>query len=172
MEIRLVDIVDAAGFAEYFSDNVEHFRPWQPIREAGYYSRESLTKRLADYEQQHAEGSAAHFVGLISGQVISHCSLTNIVYGPFRACFMGYGVSKNLEGTGTMSKVCQAAIEYAFGELELNRVMANYMPCNERSAHLLKRLGFSEEGVAKKYLKINGRWEDHVLTSLINPANS
>ena len=71
-----------------------------------------------------------------------------------------------------MSKLCQAALKYAFNELELNRVMANYMPGNERSGNLLKKLGFSEEGLAKKYLKINGRWEDHVLTSLVNPANS
>lgn len=71
-----------------------------------------------------------------------------------------------------MSKLCLAAIKYAFHELDLNRIMANYMPSNERSGILLRKLGFSEEGLAKKYLKINGRWEDHVLTSLVNPANS
>lgn len=70
-----------------------------------------------------------------------------------------------------MSKVCEAAIEYAFGQLDLNRIMANYMPCNERSGGLLKKLGFSKEGLARKYLKINGRWEDHVLTSLLNPKS-
>jgi ribosomal-protein-alanine N-acetyltransferase len=45
------------------------------------------------------------------------------------------------------------------------------MLSNERSGKLLNKLGFSEGGLAKNYLKINGRWEDHVLTSLLNPAN-
>ncbi len=71
-----------------------------------------------------------------------------------------------------MAKVCQVAIEYAFKELDLNRIMANYMPVNTRSADLLNRLGFSQEGLARKYLKINGVWEDHVLTSKLNPENS
>jgi len=46
--------------------------------------------------------------------------------------------------------------------------MAGYLPHNERSGKLLDRLGFEKEGLARKYLKINGRWEDHLLTSLIN----
>ena len=143
----------------------------EPIREVGYYSEVSLHARLCDYQEQQQRSSAAYFIGLNGKSVIGHCSLTNVIYGPFRACNMGYGVSKEFEGTGSMSKICMAAIDYAFDQLELNRVMANYMRCNERSGNLLKKLGFSEEGFAKKYLKINGHWEDHVLTSRLNPAN-
>ncbi len=172
MEIRLVRKDDARRLADYYSSNAHHFYLWEPIREAEYYSEASMEVRLSEFEEQHRGANAAHFIGLDGGTVIAHCSLTNIVYGPFRACYMGYGVSKKFEGTGTMSKLCQAAIKYAFDELELNRVMANYMPGNERSGNLLKKLGFSEEGLAKKYLKINGRWEDHVLTSLVNSVNS
>jgi ribosomal-protein-alanine N-acetyltransferase len=46
--------------------------------------------------------------------------------------------------------------------------MANYMPANERSGKLLKRLGFTVEGYARDYLFIAGAWQDHVLTSLAN----
>lgn len=44
------------------------------------------------------------------------------------------------------------------------------MPANERSARLLARLGFERKGYARAYLKIAGRWEDHILTARINPA--
>ena len=54
-----------------------------------------------------------------------------------------------------------------FDELGLNRVMAGYLPHNERSATLLLRLGFEKEGYARRYLKINGKWEDHILTALV-----
>lgn len=71
-----------------------------------------------------------------------------------------------------MTEVCLVAIDYAFKGLGLNRVMANYMPSNKRSGSLLKKLGFTEEGFSKKYLKINGAWEDHILISKLNPENS
>lgn len=57
---------------------------------------------------------------------------------------------------------------YVFGELGLHRIQAAYLPHNERSGALLDRLGFEKEGFARRYLKINGVWEDHILTSLIN----
>lgn len=172
MEIRLAKPEDAAKLSDYFCSNEHHFKIWEPIRESGYYSEISLKERLTEFQELHRSGSAAHFIGIINTDVVGHCSLTNVVYGPLRACFMGYGVAKNQEGTNTMTKICTAAIDYAFTELTLNRIMANYMPCNHRSANLLEKFGFSKEGLARRYLKINGKWEDHVLTSLLNPANT
>jgi len=67
-----------------------------------------------------------------------------------------------------MSEAVAKAIEYIFEKQKLHRIMANYMPSNERSARLLQKLRFVIEGHAKKYLLINGQWEDHILTSLTN----
>ncbi len=66
-----------------------------------------------------------------------------------------------------MRESLQVALHWAFSELDLHRVMANYMPRNERSARLLQHLGFEQEGYARRYLQIAGVWEDHVLTSRI-----
>ena len=66
-----------------------------------------------------------------------------------------------------MQEALSAALNHAFTELALHRVMANYMPRNHRSAAVLERLGFLREGLGQRYLNINGVWEDHVLTSLI-----
>ena len=60
-------------------------------------------------------------------------------------------------------------VQYSFHDLNLHRVMANYVPENERSGKLLERLGFVREGVAREYLRIAGQWRDHVLTARINP---
>jgi ribosomal-protein-alanine N-acetyltransferase len=67
-----------------------------------------------------------------------------------------------------MRESLAAAIPYVFRTMELHRIMANYRPENTRSGLLLARLGFEKEGVARSYLKINGSWADHVLTSLLN----
>ena len=55
-----------------------------------------------------------------------------------------------------------------FQELRMHRIMANYLPTNERSGSLLRRLGFKVEGYARDYIYINGAWRDHILTSLVN----
>ena len=68
-----------------------------------------------------------------------------------------------------MTEAVAAAIRYAFEDLRLHRVKAAYLPTNERSGRLLRRLGFVVEGYARDYLLIQGRWQDQVLVALINP---
>jgi ribosomal-protein-alanine N-acetyltransferase len=67
-----------------------------------------------------------------------------------------------------MGEALQVAINYVFKELNMHRVMANYIPDNQRSGNVLKRLEFVVEGYARDYLLINGQWQDHILTSLTN----
>ncbi len=67
-----------------------------------------------------------------------------------------------------MREALTPAISYIFDQVGLHRVMANFRPENVRSAQLLERLGFEREGLARSYLRINGVWADHVLTSLFN----
>lgn len=92
-----------------------------------------------------------------------------MVRGPFQACHLSYSVDGDHEGRGVMEEIVRFVL--AFDEMDLHRVMANHMVTNIRSEKLLARLGFEREGFARRYLKINGRWEDHVLNSLIHPAD-
>jgi ribosomal-protein-alanine N-acetyltransferase len=66
-----------------------------------------------------------------------------------------------------MFDALQVALIWIFKELKMHRVAAAYIPTNERSGALLRRLGFTVEGYARDYLFINGRWRDHILTSFI-----
>lgn len=122
-------------------------------------------------EEEMGSHSAIHFIGTDKDEshVIGTCSLSNVVRGVFLACHMGYSCAERYEGQGYMKKIVSHTIAYAFNELKLHRIMANYMPDNERSGGLLMSLGFEREGLARDYLHINGKWEDHVLTSLLNP---
>jgi len=70
-----------------------------------------------------------------------------------------------------MTSALQAGINFMFAEQKLHRVMASYLPHNKKSERVLQRLGFKREGYAASYLKIAGKWQDHVLTSLINPRD-
>jgi [ribosomal protein S5]-alanine N-acetyltransferase len=172
MEIRLIKTSDANMLSAYHEKNTSHFRKWEPRYEPEYYSVSQLKLRLSTFLIAQNKGRAAYFVAIEKSEIIAQCSLTNIIYGPLKAGHIGYSVDSRFEGTGLMTQVCKETIDHAFKTLKLNRLMAAYMPHNARSKALLKKLGFTKEGRAKKYLQINGKWEDHVLTSLVNPENT
>ena len=103
-------------------------------------------------------------------RVIGDLSLSNIVRGNFLSCYLGFRLDRAYEGRGYMSEAVGRALSYAFEDLKLHRVMANFMPTNIRCARMLRRLGFSIEGYAPEYLFLNGQWKDHILSSLIAPT--
>jgi ribosomal-protein-alanine N-acetyltransferase len=96
-------------------------------------------------------------------------AFTQIARGPFQSCMLGYALAREAQGRGLMHEGLRAAIDHVFGAMRLHRIQANYVPTNERSGRVLRRLGFAVEGYARDYLFIGGAWRDHILTALINP---
>ncbi|GLZ17363.1 ribosomal-protein-alanine acetyltransferase [Burkholderia plantarii] len=164
---------DAAALLAYYLANRAHLQPWEPSRPASFYTPQSVETRLDAVAAQAAAGQAVHLLlyEKADGRLIGECGLTNIVRGPFQACHLGFSIAGDREGRGLMRECLTGVIRYAFGELGLHRLMANHRPENTRSARLLEALGFEREGIARAYLKIDGAWADHVLRSLINPAD-
>ncbi|KAB0490174.1 GNAT family N-acetyltransferase [Pseudomonas vancouverensis] len=160
----------AALESEFYRRNHEHLAQWSPLRADDYYSVEKIRSRLAQQAMAFDEGYAVHFAVLDpgSGQMIGACNFSGIVRGAFQACYLGYHIDHAHEGRGLMQEAVEAGIRYMFETMNLHRIMANYIPGNERSARLLERLGFEREGYAKAYLNIAGRWEDHILTALVS----
>ncbi|WOB11348.1 GNAT family N-acetyltransferase [Piscinibacter gummiphilus] len=152
----------------YLTANDERFAPIGPKRNEPL-SMEEAKRSIENSSRDYEEGKSVRFFVFLEGNdaIIGDISLTNIVRGVFRACHLGYGIDGAYEGKGYMREALSCVLRYAFDELKMHRVMANYIPTNERSGALLRRLGFSVEGYARDYLFLNGEWKDHVLTSLI-----
>lgn len=167
--LRLPNEADSIKLQSFNERNMGHLSPWKPTTKE---PRKDPKTQLIKWEQEFKEGSCIRFLLVLKddpeGEIIGFCNFTPIFRGPFQACYLGYHIDKDFEGKGLMSEAVAKAIEYMFDKEKLHRIMANYMPSNERSARLLNKLGFVVEGCAKKYLLINGQWEDHILTSLIN----
>jgi ribosomal-protein-alanine N-acetyltransferase len=156
---------------KYENDNRSHLSQWEPTRTEDYFSLEESQKRALNDFENFQLGSSIFLVGFdkSKSEIICICSFSNIVHGVFQACNLGYSITEEYQGKGLMFEMLQASMQYVFIEYKLHRIMANYIPSNVRSAKLLKKLGFQKEGLAKSYLKIAGSWQDHVLTSKINP---
>ncbi len=172
--------------ADYYAESaiqqrLQHELALQQRGEAAYFIALSDVPAAAPdvqqaQNQQHlAPASILAETSATSAQptmrIVAHCALTHVIYGPLQSCFMGYGVDQAYQGRGIMPRLCQAAITYGFSTLQLNRIMANVMLHNHRSTALLQRLGFVEEGIAQKYLCIQGQWQDHRMIALLHPRH-
>ncbi len=167
--LRLPNEADSVKFQDFDERNMSHLSPWRSA--TGEPALDHKTQ-LIKWEQEFKEGRSIRFLLFLKddpeSKIIGFCNFSQIFRGPFEACYLGYHIDVTLEGKGLMSEAVAKATEYMFEKQNLHRIMANYIPSNERSARLLHKLGFVVEGCAKKYLLINGQWEDHILTSLTN----
>lgn len=161
---------EAPLMAAFRIANKHHLTVWEPSRRPEFYTDGFWQVNLRIALKDFRDGGSACFSLLTpdEDEVIGVCNYTNIVRGTFQSCHLGYALSYKYEGQGIMFEALTLANHYMFNELGLHRIQAAYLPHNERSGGLLERLGFEKEGFARRYLKINGIWEDHILTSLIN----
>jgi len=101
------------------------------------------------------------------GAILGSITLTNIVRGVFQSAFLGYWIGAPFQRQGYMTDALQLTLDHAFGPLNLHRVEANIRPENTASIALVKRAGFRFEGLARRYLKIDGKWCDHEHWALV-----
>ncbi|MEG0310336.1 MAG: GNAT family N-acetyltransferase [Eubacterium sp.] len=103
-----------------------------------------------------------------SDLIIGMFALNNIVKGAFESCYLSYRLDKDYLNKGFMTEALSISIKIAFQSLHLHRIEANIMPKNKPSLKVVEKLNFQNEGLSKKYLKINGQWEDHIHMVLLN----
>ncbi len=179
LELRLAAVPDAAAITRYVNENRDFLAPWEPERTSYYYS-ELFWRAQVIRDRRSAEEERALRLWLFahpeavanfpSGEVVGAINIANIVRGAGHFATLGYALAEKSQGAGLMREALEAVIACAWGPMGLHRLQANYLPRNERSGGLLRRLGFAPEGYARDYLLINGKWEDHILTSLTNPG--
>jgi [ribosomal protein S5]-alanine N-acetyltransferase len=153
--------------------NAEFLAPTNPPLPSDFFTEEWWRARSQRAYTETSAGREMSFALLLQqdpSEVIGTIGLSNIARGPFQACNLGYTLDKDHCGQGLMTEALRRVVAYAFSELNMHRLMANFLPENEKSERLLARLGFEREGLAKNYLFINGQWRDHVLTTLTNSS--
>jgi [ribosomal protein S5]-alanine N-acetyltransferase len=163
---------DIPEILRYLNDNREFLAPFEPIQPVDFQTKKYWRDAVVRGFHQFQHGQALRlflFEKTTPKRIIGTANFTNFIYHPFYCCSLGYGLSHDRTGQGLMQEALAEGIRYVFAQMHCHRIQANYMPRNQRSGKVLKRLGFEIEGEAKQYLLINGQWEDHVLTSLTNP---
>lgn len=171
LTLKVLDKNDANIVLDYYTRNREFLNEWEAIKEKEFYTKkyheEQLGKEL-DKIKNRGLFKLWIFKKDDHSKVIGSVAFNNIVEGSFMSCHLGYKLDKNEINEGYMTEAIKEGIKIMFDEFKLHRIEANIMPKNARSLRVVEKLGFYNEGLAYKYLKINGRWEDHIHMVLLN----
>ncbi len=104
--------------------------------------------------------------------IVGVININNIVRGSFLSASLGYYVGAPYAGQGYMGEGLELIKQYAFCKLGLHRLEANIQPDNQRSIDLVRRCGFSHEGMSRSFLFIAGSWRDHERWSVFHPRTT
>lgn len=167
--IRLLEPADAAELAALVRANRDFLAPYDPVRPDSHYTESGQRRRIAELRAQHGHGTCAPFAIVDDDGSIAGCvTLSGIVRGPLQSASLGYWVAEDRNGRGLAAAAVATTVGLAFQELALHRVEAGTLVDNVRSQRVLARNGFERYGLAPRYLKIAGRWRDHVLFQRLN----
>ena len=162
---------DAAGLTtEFFRKNQEFFSPWEASHPPGYYTEEYQRQVLAAESVQHLRSQAVRYYLFITGKspVIGTASFSQPGCSPESCCRLGYRLDKDYTGRGFMTEALMYLIPKVFFFYQIHRMEANVLPENAPSLRLLKRLGFIQEGTARGYAFLGGRYRDLLRYSLLS----
>lgn len=142
-----------------------HLTQWEQDWTAEEATAAAFRLRVKAYWREMRRGAAAPFFVFCAsgGRLVGGITLSNIRYGASCSGMLGYWIGVDYLRRGYARAAVLALLDYAFGRLGLHRVEAACQPTNEASRRLLLSAGFHEEGFARRYLKINGVWRDHLL---------
>lgn len=144
--------------------------PWEPVWPNDDLTRPAYRRRLRRYAQEMREDSGYCFFIFLQedNQIAGGLSLSNVRRGVTQSCSIGYWMGAPFAGKGLMSEAVRAVFPFVFDRLGLHRLEAACVPENGPSKSVLARTGFQEEGHARRYLRINGVWRDHLLFALLD----
>lgn len=171
LHLKSLEKSDSEMFYDFLMRNYDFFKPWSPKYDEDYRKKEIHNAKMDNMVKEYIEGRTIKFFLFKKDdqkRIIGTTVLANIVRGPFLSCYLGYRVDEQENGKGYAPEAINKVVEYAFTELGLHRIEANIIPRNKASIRVVEKLGFAYEGISKKYLRINGVWEDHKHYVILN----
>jgi len=157
---------DFNGWSEVRRRNGEWLTKWEPARLAHHpdpeINRDVFAARCGARDRERHAGTQYAFGIFVDGAFAGEINLNNVVRGAFQSATIGYWIDKARAGHSFMSEAVLTLAQYSFESLNLHRLEICIIPRNANSRRVVEKLGIREEGIAERFLEINGVWEDHV----------
>ena len=164
--LRPLEVADFAEWQEVRRRCADWLLVWEPRRAPGtpdpVESRDAFAIRCGARHRERQLGSGYGYGIFVDGQFAGEVNLSIVQRGPFQSAYVGYWIDQARAGQGYVPEALVVLLRHAFEDLDLHRVQISIIPRNSASRRVVDKLGIRDEGVARRYLQINGVWEDHV----------
>lgn len=167
--LRPFQMRDFEEWADVRASSRAFLTPWEPTWAEDDLTRPAFRVRMRQYARD-IDMDEAYSFGIFrrsDHRLLGGITLGQIRRGVTQTGTFGYWIGAPYARQGYMSRALRSCIKFGFQQLKLHRIEAACLPHNEPSIHLLEKTGFQREGLARAYLKINGRWWDHILFGLL-----
>jgi ribosomal-protein-alanine N-acetyltransferase len=173
--LRSLVPTDFAAWQEVRRRNDAWLTPWEPARNPNLpdvvESAEAFAMRCSARERERQLGTGFGFGMFVRAegarrrsreQFCGEINLSSVQRGPFQSAYVGYWIDQAHAGHGYMPEALVLVARFAFEQVHLHRIQVSIIPRNHRSRRVVEKLKLRDEGIAQRYLEINGVWEDHV----------
>jgi ribosomal-protein-alanine N-acetyltransferase len=164
--LRPIVAGDFAAWREVRRRNVDWLTKWEAQRVHGQpdvvEDRDAFAVRCSARQRERQLGTGYGFGIFVDGDLAGEINLTAVQRGPFQSAYVGYWIDEKHAGNSYMPEALVTLSQFAFDELNLHRIQISIIPRNSASRRVVEKLGIRDEGIAARYLEINGVWEDHI----------
>jgi ribosomal-protein-alanine N-acetyltransferase len=164
--LRPLNVNDFPAWSEVRTRNGDWLLRWEPRRLPGQpdvtTDRDAFSVRCSARERERQLGTGYGFGLFVEGRFAGEINLSSIQRGPFQSAYVGYWIDEAEAGNGYTPEALVVLARFAFDDLRLHRIQVAIIPRNVSSRRVVEKLKVRDEGIAERYLEINGVWEDHV----------
>ena len=163
--LRPMRLEDYAAWHEVRASSGEWLVKWEPRPAGAPYpaeDRATYAARCSLRERERQLGSGYGFGIFVAGRFVGEINLSSVQRGAYQNGYVGYWVDERQAGNAYVPEACVVLFRYAFEELGLHRLQVSIVPRNAPSRRVARKLALRAEGIAIRYLEIDGHWEDHV----------
>jgi len=164
--LRPLGSADFEQWQELRRRSAEWLGRWEPSAPAGQSmatdSRAAFGARCSARDREWQLGAGYGFGIFVGDTLAGEINLSAVQRGPFQNAYVGYWIDRLHAGNGYVPEAFVVVARYAFEDLGLHRLQVAVIPRNQSSRRVAEKLGLRDEGIARRYLQINGIWEDHV----------
>lgn len=156
------------AWAELRVKSKTFLEPYEPVWPKDDLTRAAFRRRIKRYQDSDKSNNGASFLFLThEGEMIGGATISRMLRGVAQSCAIGYWVGEQHIQKGYMSEALHGLLPYVFIQKKFRRLEAACLPHNAASIRVLEKTGFTQEGYAREYLKIAGKWEDHLLFAML-----
>ncbi len=163
--LRPLELSDFAAWSKVRNENQAWLTKWEPLQNHSAdpaADKSAFALRCSSRDRDIQFGVGYGFGLFVNGVLAGEINLNSVQRGPFQSGQVGYWIAEGFAGNGYVPEGLVLLMQYAFEDLELHRLEIAIVPRNDASLRVVEKLGLRNEGLAKKFLEINGVWEDHI----------